>query len=449
MQQEHKPRDGHASSDESRLSRRHFLKTGSAGLAGLVVLGASGCGGSGDGNEIVFSWIQDSTGTAPKLIEKFNKQNEGKFKVRFRVMPQESDQHFNQLRTEFQAGSDEIDVVGGDVIWPAQFASQGWLVDLTDRFTDRDQFLPAPMQAMGYDGKFYGVPWYSDSGLLYYRKDLLENSGFSGPPATWDELKQQALQVKQDSGVPSGFVFQGSQYEGGVCNACEYIWTNGGDVLDPSDPSKVVIGSPESVAGFATARSMVQENVARQAVTQYIEDDADGAFLRGDSVFERCWPYVYSLAGTKSYPKVEPEQVGITQLPVGEEGQQSYSALGGWNFFINAASKKQDQAWEFIDWITAPEQMKFNALEGSRLPARRSLYEDQEILDKVPVARLATDTIIENTRPRPVSPYYSDMSLEIAEQFTAALKGDVGPQQAISTLQKQLTSIVKQGQAVI
>lgn len=448
MQPENERHDGRIFTNGRRFSRKDFLKTGSAGLAGLVLLGASGCGGSSSkGDQITFSWIQDSTGTAPKLIDKFNKQNKGKFKVKFRLMPQESDQHFDQLRTEFQAGSANIDVIGGDVVWPAQFASQGWIQDLTDRFTDKGAFLPGPMQAMHYDGKIYGVPWYTDSGLLYYRKDLLHKSGFSGPPATWDELKQQALKVKQDSGVQSGFVFQGSEYEGGVCNACEYIWNNGGNILDPSDPSKVVIDSPGSVAGFEAARSMIQDGVSRKAVTTYIEDDSDGVFLRGDSVFERCWPYVYSLLGDPSTSKLKPEQVGVAQLPVGKEGMQSYSTLGGWNFFINAASQKQDQAWEFIKWMTAPEQLKMNALEGSRLPPRRSLYEDKEILNNVPVAKLAKDTIIRNTRPRPVSPYYSDMSLEIADQFTANLKGDVGPRQAISTLQKQLTSIVKQGQA--
>jgi multiple sugar transport system substrate-binding protein len=49
-------------------------------------------------------------------------------------------------------------------------------------------------------------------------------------------------------------------------------------------------------------------------------------------------------------------------------------------------------------------------------------------------------------KPRPVSPYYSDMSLEMAEQFNASLKGDVSPEQAVKTLQSQLQQIVEQAQ---
>jgi multiple sugar transport system substrate-binding protein len=98
--------------------------------------------------------------------------------------------------------------------------------------------------------------------------------------------------------------------------------------------------------------------------------------------------------------------------------------------------------------MTAPEQLKTNALEGSRLPPRQALYEDEEILDKVPVARLGKEAIIENSTPRPVSPYYSDMSLELAKQYNAALAGDVSPEQAVNTLQSQLQQIVEEGQQV-
>ncbi len=96
--------------------------------------------------------------------------------------------------------------------------------------------------------------------------------------------------------------------------------------------------------------------------------------------------------------------------------------------------------------MTEPEQLKKNALEGSRLPVRRELYEDQEILDNVPVARLGKDVIIQNSRPRPVSPVYSDISLEMAEKFSASLSGEMSPEDAVSALQKEMASLVKQGE---
>jgi multiple sugar transport system substrate-binding protein len=432
------------------LSRREFLRLGGAGLAGAALLGAAGCAGGGQGasNEIVVSWGPDSTGILPKLIQQFNEQNQGDFQVRNREMPADTGAYFDQLRTEFQAGGGEIDVIIGDVIWPAQFAANGWILDLSDRFNDTDAFLPGPMQSNTYDGKVWGVPWYTDAGLLYYRADLLEEAGFSGPPATWEELKEMALKTTQDTNTKDGFIFQGAEYEGGVCNGCEYIWTHGGNVLDPENPSQVVIDSPEAAAGLETWHSMIADGVAPQAVLQYKEDESHATFVRGDAVFLRNWPYVYAIVANPEESEIKPEQVGVTPIPVAQQGERSFSTLGGWNFFINAASDMQEEGWEFIRWMTAPEQLKTNALQGSKLPVRQSLYDDQELLDNVPVARLGKEAIVQNSTPRPVSPFYSDMSLELAKQYNAALAGDISPEQAVNTLQSQLQEIVEEGEQV-
>jgi len=428
----------------ANLSRRDFLKLGGAGLAGAALLGTAGCGGGASGsNDVLLSFGPDDTGTLPKLIDKFNKQSD--FKIKYREMPSDTGQYFDKLRTQFQAGGGDIDVIVGDVIWPAQFAANGWIADLTDRFTDSDQFLPGPLRSATYEGKLYGVPWYTDAGLLYYRQDLLEKAGFSEPPKTWDELQEMANKVKQDEGIKNGYVFQGAEYEGGVCNGLEYIRSHGGDVLDPNDPSKVIIDSPESAAGLATYRSMVESGAAPQAVLQYKEDESHSSFLNDEAVFIRNWPYMYSLAGSADYPDVKPEQVGVAPLPV-DPGNQSYSTLGGWNFLINAASDKQDQAWEFIRFMTAPEQQKFRAVKGSFLPTRQSLYDDTEITENVPVARLGKEAIIENSTPRPISPFYSDVSLELAAGFNSALAGDTSPEATVKTLQEEIQALTEQGE---
>jgi multiple sugar transport system substrate-binding protein len=427
-----------------KLNRRDFLKMSGAGLAGAALLGAAGCGGgsSGSGGLIFAMGPDDAQGTMAALIKKFNKQSD--FKVTHRVMPADTGSYFDKLKTEFQAGTGDIDVIGGDVIWPAQLAANGWVLDLTDKFpaSEQQKFLEAPLNSVTYEGKVYGVPWYTDAGMLYHRMDLLEKSGYSEPPKTWDELKEMADKVKQDQGVKYGFVFQGDAYEGGVCNGLEYIWQHGGDVLDPSDPDKVIIDSPESAAGLATEASMLSSGVAPQAVSTYQEAETDAAFFQdpGNAVFARQWPYGYAYLDTKGYLKQD--QVGVGPLPT-EEGQDLASCLGGWDMLINAQSDMQDEAWEFIKFMTAPEQMKFRAVRATVLPTRTALLEDPEI-SKIPVVSQGKPAI-ENTHARPVSEYYADMSLEMNEQFNACLKGDVSPEQAVSTLQKSLEEIVEAG----
>ena len=435
------------------LSRKGFLRVGGTVLAGATLLGTgalAGCGGSGEGDasgttEFTFSFGPDNSGSLEEIVRRFNERFRGRYRAKYRVMAADTGQYFNQVKTEFQAGGGEIDLIGGDVVWPAQFAANGWLEDLSDRFTkeDRKAFLPAPVESCTYEGAVYGVPWFTDAGMLYYRKDLLEKAGFSGPPATWDELKDQAQKVTADSDAEDGFVFQAAEYEGGTVNGLEYIWTAGGDVLAGEDLEDVVIDGPRAVEGLSIERGMVESGVAPQAVSTYAEQECQAAFLNGRAVFCRNWPYMYALAGEEGQSNIEPGQVGVAPLPVATGRDRSFSGLGGWNFYLNAASsgEEKEAAYEFVKFATAPEQQKYRALNGSFLPTLQALYEDGEIVEKVPVIALGEEAI-KNARPRPLSPYYSDMSLVMAEQFNACVKGAKSPQEAAGTLDRELQEIV-------
>lgn len=432
------------------MSRRDFLKISGAGLAGAALLGVAGCGGGGGGGsgEFTFTFGPDSSGSLQALVDRFNTEYEGQYTANYREMPADTGQYFDQMRTELQAGSSDVALIGGDVIWPAQFAAPGYIIDLSDRFTEEDRaaFLEGPVESCTVEGGVYGVPWFTDAGMLYYRRDLLEQAGFSEPPQTWEELKQQARAVQQNSGTQYGFVFQGSDYEGGVVNGLEYIYSHGGQVLEDGSSDQVIIDSPESVEGLSMERSMVEDGIAPQAVSTYTEQEAQTTFLNGDAVFCRNWPYLYALISNPDESSITTDQVGVAPLPAGEGGE-SVSGLGGWNFYINAAAdpEAQDAAYEFIRFATSEEQQKQRALDGSFLPTLQSLYEDQEVLDAVPVIALAPEAL-QNTRPRPRSPYYSDMSLRMASQFNASLNGDTTPETAVQTLQEELTEIVEQGQ---
>jgi len=427
------------------MNRRDFLKMSGAGLAGAALLGASGCGGGGaSSGELIWS-MNTPIPQYNDLVDKFNKQNKGDIQATLRVMPSATDQYFDKLKTEFQAGGGDIDVIGGDVIWPIQYAAQGWLMDLSDSFPESEQqkYLPAPLQANTYEGKIYGIPWFIDAGMFYYRKDLLEQAGFSAPPKTWDELKEMALKTKQDTGTPNGFVFQGSNYEGGVCDCLEYIWTHGGEVLSNVTSGEIVIDSPEAVAGLETYRSMIADGVAPQAVTTWTETESGQNFRNGDAVFLREWPGQLGLIADPEQSKIKPEQVGVAAIPTAP-GKHSYSALGGWQMLINAQTDMQEEALKFAEFMTASEQEKELALSGARQPTLKPLYDDPELQEANPIIKLAKEVLIENAKSRPVTPYYGDMSLEMAEQFNNVLKGEASPQQGAETLQKSLSSIMEQ-----
>ncbi len=112
------------------ISRRRFLELGSAGLAGAALLGSgalAGCGGGEQGGSggvgITFTFGPDASGGLQALIDWFNEEHKGEIKVTWRTTPAASDEYFEQIKTQLQSGQATVDVIGGDVIWPAQLAS--------------------------------------------------------------------------------------------------------------------------------------------------------------------------------------------------------------------------------------------------------------------------------------------------------------------------------------
>ena len=455
-----------SSTTRRSYSRRDFLKLGGAGLAGAAMLGSAACGGGGgDGGNIIFTYGATGTEdlrTVEELVNRFNENNEQGIQVEFERRSEITDEYFRSLVSDFEAGAEPpVDVIAGDVIWSAEFARNNWIEDLSGRmYSDGwlqvpDAFLRAPLSTVSYQNQLWGVPWFTDVGVLYYRQDLLEEAGLGDAPATWSGLKDIANQVKEQAGTQFGYVFQGGDYEGGVVNGLEYVWNAGGQVLSGNistsapgtpvvlDPNFVAIDTESSIQGLSTERSMVADNVAPQEVADFTETDSNDAFRAGNAVFQRGWPFMYATFGTDD-SQISQDQVGVASLPADEEGQTSWSCLGGWNMYMSSSSQNKDAAWEFIKFMTAPEQQRFRALEGSFLPTLNSLYEDQEILNQVPVVDLVRDTVRDNARSRPVTPYYSIISSRLASGFHSSLTGQTNPQQVAQNLQRELTNIISQ-----
>lgn len=441
--------------------RRRMLGVAGAGLAAGLggfapLLSTSRNARAQELTELTFAFGPDDSGSLQALIETFNAENEGLIKVNYREMARLSGDYYRQLRSDFDVGSTEIDVFGADIVWTAEFASRGWVRDLGDLVSDvygRDAFLDAPMRTARYQRKVWGVPWFTDAGMLFYRRDLLEKGGFEAPPATWSELTEMDSAVRADAGVEHGLVFQGADYEGGTANALEYIWGAGGRVLtgnvsvagafgvDVSDPNVIVVDSADSAIGLDSAAKLIADGVAPEAVADFRELECSDAFLAGNALFMRNWPYVYGLLG-KEGSSLSPEQVGIAPVPTTREGQRSYGCLGGWNLMLASSSSKQEAAREFIRFASAPEQQRRRAIDGGFLPTLASLYDDESLLEEAPILSLGREAI-DDARTRPVTPFYDAVSPRVAGAFNRVLRGELDGRGAARRLERELEEILR------
>ena len=126
----------HSGREQVDGGRRATLKPAGAALAAgaasrLPGIGAAHAQGSGGGPiELTFAFGPDDSGSLAALVEAFNAANEGRIRITHREMARASDAYYRQLRSDFEVGDTGIDVVGADLIWTAEFATEGWVRDL-------------------------------------------------------------------------------------------------------------------------------------------------------------------------------------------------------------------------------------------------------------------------------------------------------------------------------
>jgi len=380
--------------------------------------------------------IAGDPGPLRRLLARFERENPG-IEVSDETLPASSDAQHQFYVINLEAGSADFDVMGLDVIWVPEFARAGWLRE-TDRLMpqkERDDFFPGPVEAVTYRGKAWAVPWYIDAGVLYYRKDLLDRYGFK-PPGTWQELVFESQYVTAMEKGLYGFVWQGKQYEGLVCNVLEFLRSNGGGVLSNG---RVVIDSPANRFALGFMRDLiVKYRVTPPLVTTADEESTRHIFGNGRALFMRNWPYAWNIF-TVENSQVR-GRVGVAPLPAFPGGRSS-PTLGGWQLGINRCSRHPEAAERFVRFMTSPSSQKYLALTIGYKPTRKSLYRDHELLARQPfIAGLYG--ILMNARSRPVTPYYMMMTQVLQPEFSAALTGVRKPAEALGSVARQTGHIM-------
>lgn len=283
------------------------------------------------------------------------------------------------FRQMFAAQSSDLDVINVDVVWPGVIKDH--LVDLKkySKGVEAEHF-PAIVANNTVDGKLLAMPWFTDAGLLFYRKDLLEKYKLQAP-STWEDLAA-AAKVIQDgerkAGVADfqGFVFQGKAYEGLTCDAVEWISSyNGGNIVDAS--GKITVNNPNAVKALKTAASWIG-TIAPTGVLNYAEEEARGVFQGGKAAFMRNWPYAWSLGNGADSPIKG--KIGVAPLPKGGADGKNAATLGGWQLAVSKYSKNPDAAADLVMYMTSKEVQKERAIKGSYNPTIGALYQDKEVL---------------------------------------------------------------------
>lgn len=384
--------------------------------------------------------------TCKKGVELWEQKTGKKAKVL--PAPNGSNERLALFQQHLAAGSSDIDIYQIDVVWPGILVN--YLEDLNDHLSaeQRSKYIPQILNNNIVKGKLVALPWFTNVGLLYYRKDLLAKYGLP-VPQTWDELEKAATLImdgekKAGNDKLWGYVFQGKAYEGLTCNALEWIssFKIGGTIVEAN--GYVSINNPDAIH-ILDKIAMWVGTIAPQGVLNYEQEDCRGVFQLGQAIFMRNWPYAWHPINNPESPVAG--KVGITLLPKGGMDGKSSGTFGGWNLAVSKHSKKKKDAIDLVLFLTDEPELKRRAVEAGYYPPMHTLFRDPKVLSINPLMKEMLSSM-EKATARPsaqTGPQYSQVSSIFWNAVYATLSKNGSAAQNLTAAAEKLNLISHNG----
>ena len=383
------------------MRARHLLTVvGIFAIAGLPSCGFSSDEGGGSGAEINWYVFNEPSGAFEEAIATCNEAAGGRYHISYVRLPTNADQQRELVARRLAAEDSDIDLVGMDVNWTAEFAEAGWILpwDGERESIAQEGKLAGPLLTTQYQDTTWAIPLTSNTQLLWYRKDRVDKV-----PETWDEMIDMAAESGRSIEV------QAARYEGYTVWINSLIASAGGSLVD--EDGDVVVDDTAKRAAEIIKR--VADEAAPPGMSNNREDQARLGFEEGRSDFQVNYSFIYpSAAAIEGFQ----EKIGWARYPAVEEGQPSKVTIGGINLGVAAYSEEPELAYEAAECLAQPKNQIVASVKGGLAPSTEALYDDPRITKPNPYAPVLRESLDEGVA-RPVNPAYSDISLAIQKSF--------------------------------
>lgn len=338
---------------------------------------------------------------------------------------------YQTLVTDLSSGSSTPDVIAADVIWPATFAASGWIMPLNHQGFNLSTFYPGMVKSGEYNGKLYAIPWFINVEGIYYRTDLVPT-----PPKTFSELLADAKAAIKTHPKMVGVAFEAQKYEGAVTVFQDVAGGFGGEFLNSH--GKPVINSAANIKALTWLDGLIKSGVSPASVTGWEEGQVQQAYTSGDAVFAFNWPYLYPLAEAKGL--ATKGNTAFIAPPV-EGSNTPVASLGGDDLVINKNTKYPKQAVEFVKFLTSRTTEEQRAVLAGDPPARTDSY-TPSLLKQAPWFK-QEETVYKYATPRPVTPFYPQISAKIQTALSSVYSGQQSPTAALNAAQAAVVKLLK------
>jgi sorbitol/mannitol transport system substrate-binding protein len=333
------------------------------------------------------------------------------------------------------------------------FAKNGWLDNLSTQYIAKDpsydasDLLPPIAKSLSYKGGLYAVPFYGESSMLYYRKDLLTAAGITMPAhPTWAQVAGYAAKLNQPGKV-AGICLRGlAGWGDNMASLDTVVNTFGGEWFNEKWQPQLTSPAFEAATSFYVnlVRKYGEAGASNDSFNQLLTLYGQGkCAMWYDSTVAAT-----SIAGT--YPSVF-AKTGYAFAPVDKTTSSGW--LWTWSLGIPQGTSNQGAAWKFVSWATSKN---YDSLVASKygwaaVPpgSRTSLYNTPQYQSAAKAFAGITLASIDSTDPdhptvNPVPyvgvqyvdiPQFEVLGVEVGQQIAGAIAGTETVAQALKASQ--------------
>jgi multiple sugar transport system substrate-binding protein len=433
-------------SDQATFGDVTSARAVTARSAAALVLTTSlltACGGE-SGPPVLNWYINPDNGGQSRLAEKCATASNGAYKVDTQTLPNDASQQREQLVRRLAAKDSSIDVMSLDPPFVAEFANAGFLhpFDAADTATFTEGVLQGPLKTAYWKDQLVAAPFWANTQLLWYRKSVARAAGVdpTAPDFTWDVMRKAAESQRKVIGV------QANRYEGYMVWINALVASAGGEIITNVEAGKNATPEIKSTAGDDAARiigDLARSSAAPPAMSTMTEEESRSAFQGQNGAFMVNWPYVYGAAKSEipsgATTQAVVDDIGWARYPEVRAGAASKPPLGGIDLAVGAYTTHPKETLDLVRCATSLQSNVEYMLDAGNPAAKGAAYDDPKVREAFPMADLVRRSI-NDAGPRPITPYYNDVSTSV--QITWHPATEVHAPQTPAETQSYMTDVL-------
>lgn len=412
----------------------------SLALLALLALGALACGGRGaaDGRVELQLWGLGREGEdVAQLIPEFERLHPGVHVVVQQIPFRTA--HEKILTAFVGRNTPDLGQIGNS--WIPELALLGAIVPLDpqlagSRTVTAAGFFPGIWATNVVEGAVYGIPWYVDTRLFYYRRDLLAAAGFAGPPRSWSELHEALRRIKARAGAGNfAVLLPTDEFEQPLILGMQ----TGAPLLRDGDRYGD-FSEPRFRRAFEFYVSLFHEGLAPLTSNAQI-GNLYQQFAEGQFAFYPSGPWNLGEF-RRRLPAALQNAWATAPMPAPDGAPYpGASFAGGSSLALFRSCRHPREAWQLIEYLSGVErQRRFWALTGD-LPALLAAWEDPRLASDPRTQAFRAQ--LANVRPTPAVPEWQQIAIRLHDAAQQAIHRTATPAAALAALDRDVDQILE------